>query len=109
MPTYEYECRKCGHRFEEFQSIKAEPLKACPRCRGKVQRLISGGAGLLFKGSGFHITDYRSESYKKKARGEGGAKVTGGAASKPADSSPAKAGGGGACGAGGCGGACGGG
>jgi putative FmdB family regulatory protein len=105
MPTYEYECRKCGHRFEEFQSIKAEPIKTCPRCKGKVQRLISGGGGLLFKGSGFHITDYRSESYKKKARGESGAKVTGG---KAADSSPAKAGGG-ACPPGGCGGACGGG
>jgi putative FmdB family regulatory protein len=93
MPTYEYECRDCGHRFEEYQSITAKPLTACPRCKGQVKRLVSGGAGLIFKGSGFHITDYRSESYKKKARGEGG-KVVAPCSDK---------GGGGGCGAGGCG------
>lgn len=70
MPTYEYECKKCGHTFEEFQSIKAEPLEKCNKkgCRGKVRRLVGGGAGLLFKGSGFYITDYRSEGYKKAAK-----------------------------------------
>ena len=72
MPTYEYECTKCGHRFEEIQSIKAEPLKKCPEkgCRGRVRRLISAGGGLLFKGSGFYITDYRSDSYKQAAKAD---------------------------------------
>ena len=72
MPTYEYECTKCSHRFEEYQSITAEPLTACPAegCRGKVKRLIGGGGGLLFKGSGFYITDYRSDGYKKAAKAE---------------------------------------
>ena len=76
MPTYEYECKKCGHRFEEFQSITAEPRKTCAKakCRGRVQRLIGAGGGLLFRGSGFYETDYRSEGYQKaaKADGEGG-------------------------------------
>ena len=72
MPTYEYECKKCNHQFEQFQSITAEPLKSCPKkgCRGRVRRLISAGAGLLFKGSGFYITDYRSDSYKKAEKAE---------------------------------------
>lgn len=79
MPTYEYECQKCGHQFEEFQSITAEPLKTCPQkgCRGKVKRLISAGGGLLFKGSGFYITDYRSEGYKKSAKAEADSKKSG--------------------------------
>lgn len=71
MPTYEYECKKCGNRFELFQSIKDAPRKRCSVCRGSLQRLISGGAGLLFKGSGFYITDYRSDSYRKAAKKEG--------------------------------------
>lgn len=70
MPTYEYECEKCGHKFEEFQSITAEPLKKCPRCNGEVRRLIGTGAGIIFKGSGFYATDYRSEGYMKKAKEE---------------------------------------
>lgn len=70
MPTYEYVCQKCNHEFEKFQSIKDEPLKRCPECKGKVVRKIGGGAGLLFKGSGFYITDYRSENYKKAAKSE---------------------------------------
>jgi putative FmdB family regulatory protein len=73
MPTYEYECEKCQHQFERFQSITEEPVKVCPVCGGKVKRLISGGGGLLFKGHGFYITDYRSESYKKRQREETGA------------------------------------
>lgn len=74
MPTYEYECKKCGHVFEEFQSMTAEPLTDCPleSCDGQVQRLLSGGAGFLFKGSGFYITDYRSDSYKNAAKAESG-------------------------------------
>lgn len=67
MPTYEYKCNACGHRFEEFQSITAVPLDKCPKCEGKVVRLMSGGAGILFKGTGFYQTDYRSSDYKKKA------------------------------------------
>ena len=72
MPTYEYECQKCGSRFEQFQSITAEPLTTCPdeACSGSVKRLISAGGGLLFKGSGFYITDYRSEGYKKSAKAD---------------------------------------
>jgi putative FmdB family regulatory protein len=70
MPTYEYECAKCGHQFEHFQSIKAAPLKKCPKCSGRVKRLLGTGAGLLFKGSGFYITDYRSESYKQGAKAD---------------------------------------
>jgi putative FmdB family regulatory protein len=88
MPTYEYECAKCKKSFEVVQSMKDDAFKSCPkeRCRmktwgkGKVKRAISAGAGLIFKGSGFYITDYRSEGYKKKA----------GEASKPADGGGAK-------------------
>ncbi len=61
MPTYEYICQKCKHEFEEFQSIKADPLKICPQCGGPVIRKIGSGAGLLFKGSGFYITDYKNK------------------------------------------------
>src|SRR5689334_22944298 len=70
MPTYEYECQKCGHHFEQFQLISAKPLTRCPkpRCKGKVKRLLGTGAGLLFKGSGFYITDYRSHGYKEAAK-----------------------------------------
>lgn len=68
MPTYEYRCEYCGRQFEEFQSIKAAPLKKCPSCgKAKLERLIGTGAAILFKGSGFYETDYRSESYKKAA------------------------------------------
>ena len=65
MPTYEYICRACGHEFEEFQSIKADPIAVCPKCRKrKVERKISGGGAVIFKGGGFYETDYRSEGYK---------------------------------------------
>ena len=72
MPTYEYECNICDHRFEQFQSIKDKPLKKCPKCGGKVERLLSTGAGLLFKGSGFYITDNRSSEYRRQAKSEAG-------------------------------------
>jgi putative FmdB family regulatory protein len=72
LPTYEYECTACGHAFEKFHSMTAAPVKKCPSCgKSKVRRLISTGAGLLFKGSGFYITDYRSESYNKSAKADG--------------------------------------
>jgi putative FmdB family regulatory protein len=71
MPTYEYRCNACGHKFEAFHAMSAEPVKVCPKCRKrKVERLISGGAGFIFKGSGFYITDYRSDSYKKAAEAD---------------------------------------
>src|SRR5438128_2267758 len=79
MPTYEYACDACGHKFEEFQSIKAKPVTVCPVCKKrKVKRLISAGAGFIFKGSGFYITDYRSEGYKAAAKNEAGAGSSGG-------------------------------
>ena len=77
MPTYEYKCDACGAEFERFQSIKAAPVKVCPECKkAKVRRLISSGAGLIFKGSGFYITDYRSDGYKKAAQSDSGTSTT---------------------------------
>ncbi len=71
MPTYEYECTDCEYQWEAFQAMKAGPLRKCPECgKPKARRLLSAGAGLLFKGTGFHTTDYRSESYKKAAKAE---------------------------------------
>lgn len=72
MPTYEYECEKCGHRFELFQQMSEAPRKRCPKCRGKLRRLIGTGAGMIFKGSGFYTTDYRSDSYKEQKKKESG-------------------------------------
>jgi putative FmdB family regulatory protein len=78
MPTYEYECEKCGKSFEAFQSMRDDPFRECPKelCRqkkwghGRVKRLLGTGAGLIFKGSGFYTTDYRSNSYKEAAKKE---------------------------------------
>lgn len=71
MPTYEYHCDACEHGFEEFQSITASPLKKCPKCgKRKLRRVFGIGAAVLFKGSGFYQTDYRSESYKAAAKAE---------------------------------------
>jgi putative FmdB family regulatory protein len=71
MPTYEYICDNCGHEFEHFQSMKAGSLRKCPKCgRNKLKRLIGAGAGVIFKGSGFYETDYRSEGYKKDKESE---------------------------------------
>jgi putative FmdB family regulatory protein len=92
MPTYEYVCEKCDHRFDFFQSIKDESIKVCPRekCgmkkwgKGKVRRAIGAGAGLIFKGSGFYITDYRSENYKAGAKKESGEGKPVASESKPA-------------------------
>lgn len=73
MPTYEYKCDACGTAFERFQSMSAAPVKKCPKCgKNKVRRLISTGAGLIFKGSGFYITDYRDKSYSDKAKADTG-------------------------------------
>jgi putative FmdB family regulatory protein len=62
MPTYEYECKSCKYRFEEFQSISEDPIKVCPKCGKPVRRLFGGGMGIIFKGSGFYTTDYRRSS-----------------------------------------------
>lgn len=71
MPTYEYRCEACEHEFEEFQSITAAPLKKCPKCgRLRLRRLIGRGAAVIFRGSGFYQTDYRSDSYQKAAKAE---------------------------------------
>ena len=67
MPTYEYKCSDCSYLFEELQSFTAEPITVCPECSGKTERLITGGAGFLFKGSGFYITENRSKAYKAAA------------------------------------------
>lgn len=68
MPTYEYECQKCQHKFEAFQSITAKPLGKCPKCGAKAKRLISAGAGIIFKGSGFYATDYRKDKRKQEEK-----------------------------------------
>jgi putative FmdB family regulatory protein len=91
MPTYEYHCEKCKKDFDLYQSMKDDPVATCPKeqCRqktwgkGKVRRLLGTGAGLIFKGSGFYITDYRSEGYKEAAKNDA-------TSSKPAESKPAE-------------------
>ncbi len=78
MPTYDYICDGCKHEFEAYESIKSDPQTLCPECReSTLRRKIGGGAAILFKGSGFYQTDYRSDSYKKSAQ-----------ADKPADATP---------------------
>jgi len=96
MPTYEYICEKCGHEFEAIQNISAKSLRICPEAscarkkwgRGRVKRKISAGGGLLFKGSGFYITDYRSKSYTEAAKKESAPSKS---ESKPAESKTAPA------------------
>ena len=115
MPTYEYECRRCAHTFEAFQSMTDKPLRTCPECGGRVRRLIGAGAGIIFKGSGFHATDYRSKSYSEGAKADAPApksKTDAKSGAKPGTTCPAKAGGRAAGeaagkGAGCCGGSCG--
>lgn len=83
MPTYEYACQKCGHEFEQFQSMRDEPLKKCPKCKkAGLKRLVGSGAGLIFKGSGFYITDYKNKS--------GGEKKDGGGEARTGDSKPSE-------------------
>ena len=92
MPTYEYECGACGHRFEQFQSITAEPIKRCPECKkAKVKRLIGRGAGIIFKGTGFYQTDYRSDHYRKQASADTKPSSSPAPASKPAETKAAPA------------------
>jgi len=98
MPTYEYACTKCDYEFEIFQSMKDKPLTVCPKekCKrkkwgkGRVKKLMGAGAGLIFKGSGFYITDYRSENYKQSAKKEAPAAAGGSKASESKSSGEAK-------------------
>ena len=90
MPTYDYVCEGCNHRFEEIQSFSAEPLKICPACgEEKLRRLFGTGAAILFKGGGFYETDYRSEAYKTAAKAESDAPKPA-AAEKPASGGESK-------------------
>ena len=95
MPTYDYECTSCGHAFQAFHSITADPIEKCPECKKKkVQRLIGSGSGIIFRGSGFYTTDYRSKEYKEKARKEAsdssGPEKSDGASKAKKDSSTGK-------------------
>ncbi|MEO7298144.1 MAG: FmdB family zinc ribbon protein [Verrucomicrobiota bacterium] len=102
MPTYEYLCSKCGHQFEKHHSMSEEALAVCPKelCgqkkwgKGKVKKLIGAGAGLIFKGSGFYITDYRSDKYKDAAKKDTASSepkaATNSSETKPAETKPAK-------------------
>jgi putative FmdB family regulatory protein len=98
MPTYEYACEKCGQNFDAFQSMRDAPFRECPKelCRlprwghGKVKRLLGTGAGIIFKGSGFYTTDYRSSSYKEAAKKESPGKPAPDKASKPEGKSEGK-------------------
>src|SRR5215204_2430592 len=93
MPTYEYQCDACNHNFDEFQSMTEKPLKKCPRCgKETLRRLFGTGTAILFKGSGFYETDYRSESYKQAAKAdtEAASKGDAGANGKPAGDSGGK-------------------
>ncbi len=88
MPTYEYRCLECRHEFEKFQRMSDEPVAECPECGARAERRLSGGAGLLFKGSGFYITDYRSDSYKQAAKSDDPGSGGGSSESKSSESKP---------------------
>jgi putative FmdB family regulatory protein len=90
MPTYRYECQACGHTLEAFQSMTEKALRKCPDCgKQKLQRLIGAGAGVIFKGSGFYETDYRSASYQAGASGDSGKSEPSGSGSDKSSGSPA--------------------
>ncbi len=90
MPTYDYKCEVCEHAFEEYQSITAKPLRKCPSCgQNRLKRIVGCGAGVIFKGSGFYQTDYRSESYKTASKADS-AGESGKTESKPSGAEPPK-------------------
>src|SRR3954471_15250178 len=89
MPTYEYQCNACDHNFDEFQSFSEDPLTKCPKCgKKKLRRVFGTGAAVIFKGSGFYETDYRSESYKSSAKAEQDSAKPATDSAKPADAKP---------------------
>lgn len=90
MPTYEYECRSCGHEFEVFQSITDGPKRKCPECGKGVRRLVGAGSAVIFKGSGFYQTDYRSSEYKEKASADSKSETKGADTSKKDSDTPKK-------------------
>ena len=91
MPTYDYECDACGHKFENYQSITSEPLKKCPKCKkSKLRRLFGTGAAIMFKGSGFYQTDYRSDSYRKAASADKSSGESKSSDAKSSDSKPSE-------------------
>jgi len=93
MPTYEYECPKCGHRFEKFQLMNDKPVRTCPKCKSRrVKRLIGRGAGILFKGSGFYATDYRGDSYREAAKKDTQSEPAGAKEAAPASKADKKTG-----------------
>ena len=90
MPTYEYECKKCGHSFDVFQSMKDDPLKTCPKCGKELRRLINGGTGVIFKGGGFYVTDKggKSGGASRPAKGGTPAERASASESSSSDSTP---------------------
>ena len=90
MPTYEYECRSCSHSFEAFQSMAEDPLSSCPECGGPVRRLIGGGTGIIFKGSGFYVNDSRKSSSGSVPASTSSAKAGGDSAPKSGDAGSQK-------------------
>lgn len=86
MPTYTYECQSCGHRYDAFQSMKADPDTECPQCKGRVERVFGAGTGIVFKGSGFYVTDY-----KKGGSGESSSSSSSSATTSASSSSSAPA------------------
>ena len=91
MPTYDYRCEACGHTFERFQPITAPAIRKCPICKKlKVHRLVGAGAGVIFRGSGFYQTDYRSKSYREAAKKDNGAGAAAADGGKPSDTSAPK-------------------
>lgn len=90
MPTYVYECRKCGHQFDKFQAISASPLKSCPECKGRVARMLTTGSGIIFKGSGFYQTDYKKSAHSAPAAEKADTKKTESSKSDTKPDKPAK-------------------
>ena len=89
MPTYEYRCQDCNHQFEKFQSITDLPLEVCPKCGGHIKRMITGGSGLIFKGSGFYITDYKKSSTSPASQSDTSSAKKNGSSTSDGSSKPA--------------------
>jgi putative FmdB family regulatory protein len=89
MPTYEYECKSCGHRFDAFQNIRDEPLKVCPECGKELRRLINGGSGVIFKGGGFYVTDKGGKAASSEKTAAVGKPDAGGKTAEKADAKTA--------------------